>query len=139
MASKSLTKQDLEATSEEVPGSIAKYTEEEINIFKDDMSSEHTKKSASTFVLRLQSWYLEKHKTELNLDSISTTEAPQLLKHFLLKYDKQEKKTKAKNTSRAHYRRTVMVSEDIFCGVRVLQLLTTLIVRILKKLTPCCE
>ena len=38
MASKSLTKQDLEATSEEVPGSIAKYTEEEINIFKDDIS-----------------------------------------------------------------------------------------------------
>ena len=138
MASKSSTKQDRETTTEEVPGSIVTYTEEEIYIFKD-MSSENTRKSTSTSVRRLQSWYLEKHKTELNLDSISTTEAPQLLKHFLLKYDKQEKKTKAKNTSRAHYRRTVMVSEDIFCGVRVLQLLTTLIVRILKKLTPCCE
>ena len=57
MASKSLTKQDLEATSEEVPGSIAKYTEEEINIFKDDMSSENTRKSTSTSVRRLQSWY----------------------------------------------------------------------------------
>ena len=57
MASKSLTKQDLEATSEEVPGSIAKYTEEEINIFKDDMSSESTRKSTSTSVRRLQSRY----------------------------------------------------------------------------------
>ena len=73
MASKSSTKQDGEATTEEVPGSIVTYTEEEINIFKDDMSSEHTKKSASTFVLRLQSWYLEKHKTELNFNNISTT------------------------------------------------------------------
>ena len=57
MASKSLTKQDLEATSEEVPGSIAKYTEEEINIFKDDMSSENTRKSTSTSVRGLQSRY----------------------------------------------------------------------------------
>ena len=139
MASKSSTKQDGEATTEEVPGSIVTYTEEEINTFKDDMSSENTKKSTSTSVRRLQSWYLEKYKTELNLNSISTTEAPQLLKHFLLKYDKQEKKTKAKNTSRAHYRRTVMVSEDIFCSVHALQLLTTLILRILKKLLPCCQ
>ena len=84
MASKSLTKQVLEATSEEVPGSIAKYTEGEINIFKDDMSSENTRKSTSTSVRRLQSWYLEKHKTELNLNSISTTEASQLLKHFFV-------------------------------------------------------
>ena len=52
MASKSLTKQDLEATSEEVPGSIVKYTEEEIHIFKEDMSSENTRKSTSTSVRR---------------------------------------------------------------------------------------
>ena len=73
MASKSSTKQDGEATTEEVPGSIVTYTEEEINIFKDDMSSENTKKSTSTSERRLQSLYLEKHKTELNLNSISTT------------------------------------------------------------------
>ena len=75
-----------------------------------------TELQISTSVRRLQSWYLEKYKTELNLKSISKTEAPQLLKHFfLLKYDKQDKKRKAKNTSRAHHRRTVMVSEDILC------------------------
>ena len=43
MASKSSTKQDGEATTE-VPGLIVTYTEE-INTFKDDMSSENTKKS----------------------------------------------------------------------------------------------
>ena len=55
MASKSLTKQDGETTKEEVPGLIATYTEEEINIFKDDMVSENTKKSIGTSVSRLQS------------------------------------------------------------------------------------
>ena len=50
MASKSSTKQDGEATTEEVPGSIVTYTEEEINTFNDDMSSEDTKKSTSTSV-----------------------------------------------------------------------------------------
>ena len=68
MASKSSTKQDGEVTMEEVPGLIVTYTEEEINTFKDDMSSENTKKSTSTSVRRLQSWYLEKYKTELNLN-----------------------------------------------------------------------
>ena len=37
MASKSSTKQDEEATTEEVPGSIAIYTEEEINAFNRDV------------------------------------------------------------------------------------------------------
>ena len=37
MASKSLTKQDEEATTEEVPGSIVLYTEEEINTFSRDV------------------------------------------------------------------------------------------------------
>ena len=55
MASKSSTKQDGEATTEEGPGSSVTYTEEEINTFKDDMSSENTKKSISTSVRRLQS------------------------------------------------------------------------------------
>ena len=42
MASKSLSKQDGEATTEEVPRSIVTYTEEETNTFKDDMASENT-------------------------------------------------------------------------------------------------
>ena len=35
------------------------------------MASESTKKSTSTSVRLLQSWYLEKYKTELNLKNIS--------------------------------------------------------------------
>ena len=110
MASKSSTKQDGEATTEDVPGSVVTYTEEEINTFKDDMSSENTKRVLiPPYAACNRSTVIEKYKTELNLNSIYTTEAPQLLKHiFLLKYDKQEKKTKAKNTSRAHYRRTAV-------------------------------
>ena len=65
----SSTKQDREATTEEVPGLIVTYTEEEINTLKDT-STENTKKSTSTSVRRLQSWYLEKYKTELNLNNI---------------------------------------------------------------------
>ena len=38
MASQSSTKQNGEAKSEEVPGSIVTYTGEEINTFKDDMA-----------------------------------------------------------------------------------------------------
>ena len=45
MASQSSTKQNGEATTEEVPGSIVPYTEEEINTFKEDMAPENTKKS----------------------------------------------------------------------------------------------
>ena len=45
MASQSSTKQNGESTTEEVPGSIVTYTEEEINTFKDDMTLENTKKS----------------------------------------------------------------------------------------------
>ena len=45
IARQSSTKQNGEATTEEVPGSIVTYTEEEINTFKDDMASENTKKS----------------------------------------------------------------------------------------------
>ena len=37
------------------------------------MASEYTKKNTSTSVSRLQSWYLEKYKTELNLNSIYKT------------------------------------------------------------------
>ena len=45
MAIQSSTKQNGEATAEEVPGSIVPYTEEEINTFKEDMAPENTKKS----------------------------------------------------------------------------------------------
>ena len=45
MASQSSTKQNGEATTEGVPGSIVTYTEEKINTFKDDMAPENTKKS----------------------------------------------------------------------------------------------
>ena len=62
MASKSSTKQEGETTKEEVPGLIATYTEEEINIFKDDMVSENTKKSIGTSVIRLQSGTYESTK-----------------------------------------------------------------------------
>ena len=53
MASQSSTKQNGEAITEEMPGSIVKYTEEEINTFEDDMATENTKKStALAIVLR---------------------------------------------------------------------------------------
>ena len=45
MVSQSSTKQNGEATTEEVPGSIVTYTVEEINTFKDDMAHEDKKKS----------------------------------------------------------------------------------------------
>ena len=69
---------------EEVPGLVTTYTEEKINTFKDDMASVNTKQSISTSTRRLQSWYLRKYNTKLNLNSIFKTEAPQLLKHFFV-------------------------------------------------------
>ena len=42
MASQISTKQNGEATTEKVPGSIVTYTEEEINTFKDDMAQKST-------------------------------------------------------------------------------------------------
>ena len=60
------------------------------------MASENTKKNTSTSVRRLQSWYLEKYKKELNLNSISTTEAPQLLKHFFVEIRQTGKENKGK-------------------------------------------
>ena len=45
MASQSSTKQNGEARTEEVPGSIVTNREEEINTFKDDMAPENTTKS----------------------------------------------------------------------------------------------
>ena len=45
MASQSSIKQNGEATTEEVLGSIVTYTEEEINTLKNDMAPENTKKS----------------------------------------------------------------------------------------------
>ena len=55
MARQSSNKQNGEATTEEVPGSIVTYIpEEEINTFKDDMASENTKKS-TLLAIALQS------------------------------------------------------------------------------------
>ena len=45
MVSQSSTKQNGEATTEEVAGSIVTYTEEEINTFKGDMAPKNKKKS----------------------------------------------------------------------------------------------
>ena len=41
-------------------------------------------KSSGSSVRHLQSWYMEKYKTELNLNRISETDAPPLLKHFFI-------------------------------------------------------
>ena len=51
MANQSLTKENGEATTEEVRGSIVTYTEEEINNFKDDMAPEKTKKSTAPAIV----------------------------------------------------------------------------------------
>ena len=63
---------------------IVTYTDDELVSFKDNMVSENTKKSTSTSVRRLQSWFKEKHGKQINLDAISKQEAPQLLKHLFL-------------------------------------------------------
>ena len=73
MAIQSSTKQNGEATTEEVPGSIVTYTEEEINTFKDDMAPQWKHEKEYAACNRPESWYLEKYKTELNLNSISKT------------------------------------------------------------------
>ena len=73
MASQSSTKQNGEATTEEVPGSIVTYTGEEINTFKDDMAPQWKHEKEYAACNRPESWYLEKYKTELNLNSISKT------------------------------------------------------------------
>ena len=74
MSSQSSTKQNGEATTEEVPDSSVTYTEEEIDTFKDGMAFENTKTSTPLeIVLNPEWWYLQKYKTELNLNSISKT------------------------------------------------------------------
>ena len=45
MARQSSTKQNGEASTEEVPGAIVTFTNEEMNTFKDDMAPENRKKS----------------------------------------------------------------------------------------------
>ena len=52
MASQSLTKQNGEATTEEVRRWIVTYTEEEINTFKDDVAPENTKKSTPLAIVQ---------------------------------------------------------------------------------------
>ena len=59
MASQSSTKQNGEATTEEVLGSIVTYTEEEINTLKNDMAPENTKKSTPLAIVLgpvVQNW-----------------------------------------------------------------------------------
>ena len=73
MASQSSTKQNGEATTREVLGSIVTYTGEEINTFKDDMAPQWKHEKEYAACNRPESWYLEKYKTELNLNSISKT------------------------------------------------------------------
>ena len=40
---------------------IVTYTDDELVSFKDNMVSENTKKSTSTSIRRLRSWFKEKH------------------------------------------------------------------------------
>ena len=59
MASQSSIKQNGEATTEEVLGSIVTYTEEEINTLKNDMAPENTKKSTPLAIVLgpvVQNW-----------------------------------------------------------------------------------
>ena len=70
MAIQSSTKQNGEATTEEVPGSIVPYTEEEINTFKEDMAPENTKKStppAIVYVCMYVNLYLNTGNHQLSL------------------------------------------------------------------------
>ena len=75
---------------------IVTYTEDELASFRDNMVSKNTKKSTSTSVRRLQSWFKEKHGKQINLDAISKQEAPQLLKHFFLEIRQTTKENKGK-------------------------------------------
>ena len=75
---------------------IVTYTDDELVSFKDNIDSENTKKSTSTSVRRLQSWFKEKHGKQINLDAISKQEAPQLLKHFFLEIRQTTKENKGK-------------------------------------------
>ena len=75
---------------------IVTYTEDELASFRDNMVSKNTKKSTSTSVRRLQSWFKEKHGKQINLDAISKLEAPQLLKHFFLEIRQTTKENKGK-------------------------------------------
>ena len=89
------TSKSTSATQEE-PVSIVAYKEDKLETFKENMASENTQKSTSTAVRRLQSWHLAKYKTELNLNSISKAEAPQLLKHFFVEIRKTKKDDEGK-------------------------------------------
>ena len=76
--------------------SIAPYTKDELEAFQENMASENTKKSTSTAVRRLESWYVAKYGTGLDLNSISKTEAPELLQHFFVEIRKTKKDDEGK-------------------------------------------
>ena len=87
------------SNADEVPASadsVITYTAEELTAFKENMASENTKKSTGTSVRRLQSWHIVKYQFELNLNSISKTEAPRLLKHFLIEIRQTTNENKGK-------------------------------------------
>ena len=75
---------------------ILAYTDDELVFFRDNMVSKNSKKSTSTSLRRLQSWFKEKHGKQINLNAISKQEAPQLLKHFLLEIGQTTKENKGK-------------------------------------------
>ena len=81
--------------------------------FKTDLEAKSTEKSTAIAVRRLRCWLEGKQHKELELPlelhKITKREAPQLLKHFILKFERQVKKTKAKNTSQARCKLTAMV------------------------------
>lgn len=88
--------EESQPTVNEAISGIVTYTEAEMAAFKDSMVAENTKKSTSTSVRRLQSWYHEKYGEELDFDTISKQEAPQLLKHFFLEIRQTTKENKGK-------------------------------------------
>ena len=102
MAEAETSQEKIASTSlnaDEVPASVdsvVRYTEDQLTAFKENMASENTKKSTCTSVRRLQSWYMEKYQTELNLNSISKTEAPRLLKHFFVEIRQTTNENKGK-------------------------------------------
>ena len=72
------------------------YTEDELEAFKENMASENTKKSRSTAVRHLESWYVAKYETGLDLNSISKTEELQLLKHVFIEIRNTKKDDEGK-------------------------------------------
>ena len=78
---------ETQPTVAEASAIVVTYTDTEIPAFKESMVSNNTNKTTNTSVRRLKSWYQEKHGNELDLNTISKQEAPQLLKHFFIEQE----------------------------------------------------